>query len=527
MKTWTFLVSRNFDFDYRTVISPDFLVDSGESMLLARAAGGKTTDDGIFLRREVGGRISGILTLFYRIVSVRNYEIGLAGDDVLRDEHGREISFIEGFVVNKSSDLDIVSSGIFETIHSFAIEKYKAFWEWDDFQKSFQPYESDQSLVIDEESDNHAQDGMLKAKVILPFIIKQSRVSSHKIGREIDLVGKIPLVNGRSYVEFSPSKPFILGIIAEKITQIWSLSSEALEAIREGEDKFRGYLKLKHKSFFLFEAEETIRSSSRRLITFLEKNNQNKAAFLRPSYDVSGKMEIQIRHIFPQIYHDFKEDLKTYKDNDKGVTLKFACDSNCITAITSKGILFQVDLASCLPLEREQKICNFREKLEFEKVVIRESLAVIATSDYIAVYEIPALREILHIDTTSSKRKPTSIDLSPVGSQIAIGYSKGSISILDVFDSRDIPFTDKIRVVGNCQSSVTALSFSRDEQLIAVGMKNGDLSVFDIAKPGEVNEVFNISTKNSIDSLAFNCDTSILVSSGTGSDSFAHIFKVS
>ena len=517
MKVWPFLVSRNFEFDYRTVVSPDILVDCGESILLAKAAGGKVTDDGICVRRQVNGSALGLLTLIYRVILIKKHEIGLQGDDYVRDEHGRAISLIEGLVLKGTWESKVVSSKVFDSIHSLTLEKYKEFWQWDDFQLEFEVYASDQSLNLDDPFEGEIS---LEIKETPPFTVQ--RVSCSSIGRlKVRSIGKIPLAEGSSYIKFSSSNPEILGITAARLNQVWSLNRESIEEIRKGQ--IREYINRNDQKFIIFENKEAFESRSKRLITLQETNNHTETLFLK----ASSKTEIKSYDLSDK---DVGNSQRQYKIND-GQVLKFICDSNYITGITTKGLLFQIDLDSGSTLEgsrqvstgetgKNKSILSSSNELKFEKVAFNQRFAAVVENKQIIIYELSSLKEFKCFDRKESKRELTTICLSSTNNQMALGYDKGYVIVRSILDDQTR------REIDDFHSPVTALTFSRDGKLLAIGTENGCLTVFNLSKSGQEDELFQTQVEGRIDSLAFNCNTSILVSSGYGPESYAHVFEI-
>ncbi|MDE5121129.1 MAG: hypothetical protein O4965_13930 [Trichodesmium sp. St19_bin1] len=127
---WCFLVSANKEFDYRTVVAPDFMCAQNDTFILAQAAGGKITDKGTACYRRIINSKVGSLTLVFRIIKALETDIGISGDGILKDSFGRVIRLIEGIVFQGNfSETDIViTSEDFDGVHKQIIEHYQKFW---------------------------------------------------------------------------------------------------------------------------------------------------------------------------------------------------------------------------------------------------------------------------------------------------------------------------------------------------------------------------------------------------------------
>ncbi|BDI15944.1 hypothetical protein ANSO36C_17460 [Nostoc cf. commune SO-36] len=136
IQAWGFLVSRNQYLDYRTVVAPNFMCQSGTSSLLAKAAGGDLTQKGAALYRKISHPKLGNLTLVFRVIEAIAKDTGIAGNGVLKDSFGREIRLIEGILLKEimpdilvTEDI-IVTEGNLEEIHKQLVKYYREFWDY-------------------------------------------------------------------------------------------------------------------------------------------------------------------------------------------------------------------------------------------------------------------------------------------------------------------------------------------------------------------------------------------------------------
>ncbi|NEP76927.1 MAG: hypothetical protein F6K39_01310 [Okeania sp. SIO3B3] len=132
IEVWPFLVSRNRHLDYRTVVAPDFICEAKTGNLLARVTTGDLTDSGKGFIRQIFGSKVGDFTIVYRILKARQKYINFQeGDEILKDQFGREILLIEGVVIQeiKSKEDVFICQKNIEEIHHKLTEAYTKFWE--------------------------------------------------------------------------------------------------------------------------------------------------------------------------------------------------------------------------------------------------------------------------------------------------------------------------------------------------------------------------------------------------------------
>jgi len=128
-----FLVSRNRTLDYRTVVAPKFMCDNGVAHELARAAGGDLTPPGYAVYRKYQVTLESLpenFILVFRIVKSNQKEIySDTFNETLTDPFGREIFWIEGFIVQSKADFLNVTLAAWEIVHKNLLPSYRSFWE--------------------------------------------------------------------------------------------------------------------------------------------------------------------------------------------------------------------------------------------------------------------------------------------------------------------------------------------------------------------------------------------------------------
>src|SRR5690348_9132650 len=101
IEVWPFLVSRNEVFDYRVVVAPQYMIENKAASLIAKVAGGEVTPPTHAMRREVyhPNPAVGNASFIFCIMEATRQHVGLEENEILKDQYGRSIRLIEGFVV--------------------------------------------------------------------------------------------------------------------------------------------------------------------------------------------------------------------------------------------------------------------------------------------------------------------------------------------------------------------------------------------------------------------------------------------
>lgn len=124
-KAWPFLVSRNRTSGYRVVVAPNFMVESGQSSLLANLVVGEPTPKPVY--REVNLPTLGSISIVYRVVYAENDE------SLLTDEFGRPILWIEGLVFRERVENYNVTEQLLDKARLQTKNTFKEFWNSDKF----------------------------------------------------------------------------------------------------------------------------------------------------------------------------------------------------------------------------------------------------------------------------------------------------------------------------------------------------------------------------------------------------------
>jgi WD40 repeat protein len=199
IQAWPFLVSRNQYLDYRTVVAPRFMCEVSVANLLARAAGGKPTQQGHAIYRKIQGSKVGNIALVFRIVEINKKELySHEQDEILKDPFGREISLIEGIVIKESDDIAVAQEDI-EEAHIRLLDYYRKFWEHSDpFQA---PIQSLEPFYL--RSDNEAR-YLLTLDEMEPFIVKSKVLALVEKDKLWQVADSFDTKSEISSVAFSP-----------------------------------------------------------------------------------------------------------------------------------------------------------------------------------------------------------------------------------------------------------------------------------------------------------------------------------
>jgi len=124
-KAWPFLVSRNRTSGYKVVVAPNFMVESGQSDLLANLVVGEPTQKPLY--REVNLPTLGSMSIVYRVVYAGS------NGSLLNDEFGRPILWIEGFVFREKVENYDVTEQLLDRAHLQTKNAFQEFWNFDKF----------------------------------------------------------------------------------------------------------------------------------------------------------------------------------------------------------------------------------------------------------------------------------------------------------------------------------------------------------------------------------------------------------
>lgn len=124
-KAWPFLVSRNRTSGYKVVVAPNFMVESGQSNLLANLVVGEPTQKPVY--REVNLPTLGSMSIVYRVVYARGNQA------LLDDEFGRPILWIEGLVFREKVGNYDITEQLLDKARLQTNNAFQEFWNSDEF----------------------------------------------------------------------------------------------------------------------------------------------------------------------------------------------------------------------------------------------------------------------------------------------------------------------------------------------------------------------------------------------------------
>ncbi len=129
-QAWPFVVARNHLLDWRPIIAPTFMVADRSSFLLTHeTVPNDDSDPSRPTLRIVGTSRSGMLTLIYRFIAPAPRD----GTRLLRDNAGRPIFLVEGFVVQGDVPEALTDWGPeLSSIDGMARRAFEQFWDTED-----------------------------------------------------------------------------------------------------------------------------------------------------------------------------------------------------------------------------------------------------------------------------------------------------------------------------------------------------------------------------------------------------------
>ena len=127
-----FLISRNYDCDYKVIVAPNFIFENKISYILLNATGEEDlTTEGWAVYRQVSlGKIQDF-TIIFRVKNATGKDVYLDNNEILNDFVGRTIKIIEGIIVlGKISINDfVITSNNFDALHHSMMNYYNDFWK--------------------------------------------------------------------------------------------------------------------------------------------------------------------------------------------------------------------------------------------------------------------------------------------------------------------------------------------------------------------------------------------------------------
>lgn len=178
VEVWPFLVSRNEVFDYRVVVAPQFMIENKAASLIAKVAGGEVTPPTLAMRREVHhpNPAVGNASFIFCIMEANRHHVGLEENEILKDQYGRSIRLIEGFVVRgQGVDIDnimVTKDDLLEVFQTMQRD-YQAFWlETEPGNTPAVKSSTPLDLPLDDSSRRSDPHKILQLKDIEPYRVK-------------------------------------------------------------------------------------------------------------------------------------------------------------------------------------------------------------------------------------------------------------------------------------------------------------------------------------------------------------------
>ena len=119
IRAWPFLISRNRTLDYKIIMAPDFLVESDHSFLLQYVTEQETTKP--VFRKVTMPKLNN-LSIVYRVIRAN------INGNVLKDEFGRPILWIEGFVFQENIGPYEITERAFDQARDRIQQAFQEFW---------------------------------------------------------------------------------------------------------------------------------------------------------------------------------------------------------------------------------------------------------------------------------------------------------------------------------------------------------------------------------------------------------------
>ena len=104
VQAWPFLIGRSETQGYSVLVSPHFITAQRQSSLLAKAAVGDESAPKTATYREIHSDVLGNISIVFRIIKATGQYYDIVNEEILKDEGGRPIQLMEGFVVNGRID---------------------------------------------------------------------------------------------------------------------------------------------------------------------------------------------------------------------------------------------------------------------------------------------------------------------------------------------------------------------------------------------------------------------------------------
>lgn len=487
---WPFLVSRNRDLDYRTIVAPDFMCEVGAAGVLANTAGGDLTGENVAFYREIHKSKVGRLTIVFRVIETTLEDMGIEGSGVLKDSFGREIRLTEGIVIKGLLPDVIVTKDAIEMAHGMIIQPYREFWEWTSYQPAIPsvcfslPQDSYESCLQYKKLDPYGVD--------IPEKLKEPDKSEVPVSPVID-----------SHQKSSKSQEWRsqrTNCFDGEVTSVTFLPKGNSIAIR-----------YEHQQTIIisdFESNKNILFSNKDIIGFsyphpiaISPNGQYIASAIIKKI---GDGVIKLWNIAEKKEH---KEIHGHKNIEfsRIIPVAFTPDSEMLISGSKDKIIFFWDVKT--GGKRGQPIENFVSEIRAIAVSPDEHSSIFVIGDgegNIQSYNWNSRKKIKSFPAQgSSNGLPiNSLAFSPDGRILISGGDDNSIKLWDVDSGKELNS-------GKHSARVRTVAFSPDGKLIASGDDSGIIKIWDVKT---MENVVLPRHDNAVTSLAFSPDGKTLAS---------------
>jgi WD40 repeat protein len=467
-----FLVSRNHYLDYRTVVAPNFLLESGMSSLLARITEGDLTLPETAIYREVKSSSVGTFAVIFQVVKATQADIGYESDEILKDPFGREIYLIEGFVVRESYQNPLFSSTIMSAVHKCIMEAYQQFWQLTEPA----PAQSVSSLeVFGSDSEQ-----LLVLKNLDPFVVDDSKFLVTRAGNKLVHKHTIETEFGISSVAFSPDGECLAARYDNQQVQQWSLTDldHPQTLLKVTSDEFLSQIS--------YSPDGKLIACGSYLGGLLQRRNTiwrwNRCANRddKPLYERSSReLELNPRTL---------------------LAVTFSPNSRLLAAGTKEGRILVWNLE-----QGDNKELLTGNLTAVNAIAFSPDGEMLVSGEQDGTIRCWTIDSPLDLPPFADKLPPiTSLAFSPTGKLLACGCASDntqtSSCVLWDVATQEPRISFKLNE-GTSSSSINSIAFSPDSRLLAMAGRDGSIHLLDVEKE---RKVFSTTAhQGSVTSVAF------------------------
>lgn len=471
IQAWGFLVSRNQYLDYRTVVAPSFMCQAGASSILAKAAEGDLTGKDFALYREIHNSKVGDLTLVFRVIEATAEDTGIAGNGVLKDSFGREISLIEGIVFKELVPDVIVTHENIEEIHKQLVEYYRDFWDCTTANSAI----LSEPLTL--QTDNSSS-VCLKYNKLKDYIVS----TKYQVEKEQAFLKKQNNLWQSLATDKFPGE--ITSVAYSRDGSFIAFRYDRTLIIRNWNDEQTTHLFSKRKLTGDAPTPVIISEDGEFVATaFIECADQNIVKLW------------QIRTKEEKEYHRHKP-----SQLGRVRAIAFIPSSKIIVSGGEDEVLYFSDVISGGEIDK-----LYGHSTRILSIVINQNEETLASGDghgVIKLWNLPTRRETQHIQ--AHLLPVNSLAFSLDSKMLASGSDDYSIKLWNAKTGKEIC------TIGNHLASVNCVAFSPDGKLIASGSDDCKIKIWELESQSEISVLSGHN--NEVTSLAFSPDGQTLVS---------------